>query len=149
MVALTLTGAPALAARPEAGEHHCQCRAHARDHECECARCHEATRKQREAAEAAVPPCHRAAAKEAKEKDEPPPRPLAGLPCITGTCGGPDAGVVVLTPLDVFTLPLALAPAGAPAPSGSVHGPPGAQRDAPSLPETPPPRAGEAPAARA
>jgi hypothetical protein len=136
IVALTMTGAPALAARPESGEHRCLCRAHARDDDCECARCHEATSKQRQAADAQRPPCHRAAAKDGKHA---PQRRSAGAPCVTGTCGGPETHGTPLTPLDAFTLSLAPAPSGALPPAGSVERPSGAQREAPSVPEIPPP----------
>jgi hypothetical protein len=145
LVALALTGAPALAAGPERSEHQCLCRHHAGKHECECARCHEATRKQQaRAADAQEPPCHRAAA---KDKEHASPRQIAGGPCMTGMCGGPEQQRgTPLTPLDAFTLPLALAPGGTLPPAGSVQRPSQTQREAPSAPETPPPRAGRAPA---
>ncbi len=142
MVALTLTGAPALAARPEAAEHRCLCKAHASEHECACARCHHATAKRRDQAAPAQPSCHRAPSRAASKETKPaPPRRAASQPCVTGSCGGPERHGASLTPLDAFTLSLALAPAVGLPPAGSVERPSGTLREAPSLPETPPPRA--------
>lgn len=147
VVALVLTGAPALAAHPETTEHRCQCKGHSRVHECECARCHEATPKaQRRSAAAQDPPCHRAVAKDEKRA---PPRELAGGPCMRGVCGGTEQQHgAPLTPLDAFTREPALASSGTLPAGGRVDRPSGMRREAPSVPETPPPRAASATAGR-
>lgn len=149
LVAVALTGAPALAAHPQSGEHRCECKAGGRHHECECALCREKSCKPRRAP-AAKAPCHGAGAAVAKDTAEPAARPWTPAgPCMTGRCGAPERHGAALTPLDAFTLPLAQGPPGALPPAGDVERPSGDQRETSCVPETPPPRAARAPAVRA
>jgi hypothetical protein len=140
-VAVALAGVPALSARADhAAEHRCACR-HARGQECACARCHETARRVAPVAqEAAPPPCHgpRAAAPAQK------PRRDAGVPAgprVSGCCGAPEAPGVAPTGIDRFTLPSASAPPAPRVGAGEVTRVESGPRDAPDVPETPPPRA--------
>jgi len=103
ILALALTGAPRLAALhapPEA--HHCACPA-SRDghHECTCALCRRASLAAR-ASNDALPPCHRAAARDALSDAEKGSREM---PCIEGTCGDPVGQVVTVHGGEPYCLP--------------------------------------------
>jgi hypothetical protein len=93
------------------GPHRCQCQAHGADHVCACRICNEALRRARLAAarkaDAAVPPCHRAAAAKAREADAERERRRIGRPSLLPTCGLPEPGDPVTPGGDAFTVPRA------------------------------------------
>lgn len=136
LLVLALAGIPRLAvqAAPEPA-HRCQCPRHAPGEECSCPQCRAAARRAQEAELEKLPPCHRAAARQAAqaERDEP-----AG-PCLRGSCGNPEDHPATATGLDPFTLPGGSGPPAAPVAGRAPLGAPTALQ-VPQVPETPPPR---------
>lgn len=103
LVAVTLTGAPRVAAmHAPAEKHRCTCQAHAGSHhECECALCHKAALT-KQATDESLPPCHRTAAKKELAAGAGRPR---GAPCIEGTCGSTTRPTLTLAGVEIFCLP--------------------------------------------
>jgi hypothetical protein len=112
LLALALSGAArALPARP-LGPHRCECRAHGAAHVCACAICNLAAAAARRAAtrdaehaEAALPPCHRAAAAEARAAAEATERRRGDGPALRASCGIPEGGLAGPQAAEPYTLP--------------------------------------------
>jgi len=104
LVALSLTGAPAVLSRHAPVEkHRCSCRSKAGEaHRCACGLCQRAALAAR-AADGAAPPCHRAAAREALDDAQRSRRQTE--PCVEGSCGPPGRGAPAVAGLDPFCLP--------------------------------------------
>ena len=104
LVAATLTGAPrVLALNAPAETHRCSCRTHSGDHhECDCALCRRAALSA-QAADGAVPPCHRAAARKELSRGE--QAGSHGAPCVEGRCGFPERPVTAAAGGQLFITP--------------------------------------------
>lgn len=136
LVAVTLSGAPrvlALNAPPE--KHRCTCR-HAGGHACECAMCHKAALTH-QATDESLPPCHRAAARNALASAG--DGRARGEACVEGTCGAGAHPALTLAGVEVFCLP-ALGPVVAPLPERPLATFVEPLHDRALEPETPPPR---------
>jgi hypothetical protein len=129
-------GLPLVEAAVADGEHHCQCH-HRAGETCSCWRCSRAAAKARRASLDDLPPCHRAAALAALEREE--RQPPAGDPVVQGCCGAPERFAAAVT-ADPFVPPILgdLGPA-APVRARPVR-PASEARDVPRAPPTPPPR---------
>jgi hypothetical protein len=149
VLAVALSGAlrlaPAAAHPGHAGSHQCRCGARDAAHDCACPSCH-AARSRRPGAS---PSCHRRAAKGSVavaregggdlDGDRPGDR---SAPCVTGTCGLPEAPAAAHGgPADSFLVPDAPLLAHAEW-STAVTAAGLLPCDAPHPPDTPPPRAG-------
>ncbi len=137
---VSLSGAARLAAAaegPRAGGHRCTCLARDAERRCECPLCWAAA-AERHARDGDVPPCHRGRGEAAAPAKETPL--AAGLPCLKGRCGSPEAPGTTVTGLEPFTLPQHASPAGT-VPLGAMGAVALAPESVPSAPETPPPRA--------
>jgi hypothetical protein len=99
---VALSGAPRVTAAhaPEMA-HRCTCRAHASAGACDCAICRKAALAAR-ASDERLPPCHRAAAREALSRER-PAEPTS--PCVEGTCGGPGETARLPPSLEPFSPP--------------------------------------------
>jgi hypothetical protein len=136
LVVCALSGAPSLV-EGHLGEsgHRCHCH-HGPGEVCTCGACARAAAKARRADVEKLPPCHRAAALAALEREQRGPPRTATM---TGCCGAPEglkSGLVTRDPCLPPTAPVQPAPGrdGQPVEASA------SAREVPLVPATPPPR---------
>lgn len=143
LVALGLSGVPALTSEHATGGHAAghRCRCPRGQHDCACPACRSAARAARRAGVAALPPCHRARALEAlaREDAEPAQGRSGAAPCLRSACDGPGERLPTPTAQELFVLP-SRALRTSRGWMARLRATAGTGRERARAPETPPPR---------
>lgn len=143
LVALGLSGVPALSSELASGGHAAghRCRCPRGQHDCACPVCRSAARAARRAGIADLPPCHRAAALDALAREDAEAgqgRPGA-TPCLRSACDGPEERLPTAAGQELFVLPSRALPTS-PGLMALIPATAGTGRSRARAPETPPPR---------